>query len=164
MQKIGKIIFIILNFIFAAPSSNEQKIKTTFIKPSWETKAESRKDMMDRTLQVTHKMYSQVVVEYDEYQRELLLIDNAAVKVAFEYFDDDGNGVVSKIEMMKFTEKDLAKNEFQTDFKIIGSNDFMLIYLSRYWYFIDQDNNGTLDYFEFRKFVSDWMNIIIQVR
>ena len=115
-------------------------------------------------MKVTHKLYSRVVVEYDEYQRELLLIDNAAVKETFKYFDDDGNGVVSKIEMLKFTETDLAKKEFQSDFKIIGSNDFMLIYLSRYWYFIDQDNNGSLDYFEFRKFVSDWLNITIQVR
>ena len=164
MRKFEKMFFLLLeiNFIFAAPLS-ETEVPYSFdgMKPSWETMVESRKDMMDRTLKVTHKLYSRVVVQYDEYQRALLLIDNAAVKVAFEYFDDDGNGVVTKNEMMKFTETELAKKEFNTD--IIGSNDFMLIYLSRYWPFIDQDNSGSLDYYEFRKFVTDWMNIPIQV-
>ena len=164
MRKFEKTFFLFLeiNFIFAAPLS-EREVPYSFdgMKPSWETMAESRKDMMDRTLKVTHKLYSRVVVEYDEYQRALLLIDNAAVKVAFEYFDDDGDGVVTKNEMMKFTETDLAKKEFKTD--IIGSNDFMLIYLSRYWHFIDQDNTGSLDYYEFRKFLTDWMDIVIQV-
>ena len=159
MSKFEKMFFLFLkfNFIFAVPSSDRQ----SSVQPSWATMAESKKDMMDRTLKVMHKLYSRVVVEYDEYQRELLLMDNSAVKVAFKYFDDDGNGVVSKSEMMKFTETNLAKKEFQTD--IIASHDFMLIYLSRYWHFIDQDNSGSLDYYEFRKFLTDWINIVITV-
>ena len=163
MRKFEKMLFLFLkfNFIFSAPISDEKSYSFIGMKPSWETMAESRKDMMDRTLKVTHKLYSRVAVEYDEYERALLLIDNAAVEVAFKYFDDDGNEVVSKSELMKFTETDLAKKEFSTD--TIASNDFMLIYLSRYWSFIDQDNNGSLDYYEFRKFLTDWINIVIQV-
>ena len=71
---------------------------------------------MDRTLEITDRLYKQVVVEYDEYQRALSLIDNASVKIAFEYFDYDGNGIVTKGEMMNFTKKDpKKKRNLKTD-------------------------------------------------
>ena len=38
----------------------------------------------------------------------------------------------------------------------------MLIYLSRYWHFVDRDNNGSLDFFEFRKFWTDMTDVVVQ--
>ena len=85
-------------------------------KPNWRNLTEYKKWLMDRTLEITNRLYKQVVVEYDEYQRALSLIDNASVKIAFEYFDYDGNGIVTKGEMMNFTEKDpKKKRNLKTD-------------------------------------------------
>ena len=38
----------------------------------------------------------------------------------------------------------------------------MIIYLSRYWEFVDVDRNGSLDFFEFRKFWTDMVDVVTQ--
>ena len=38
----------------------------------------------------------------------------------------------------------------------------MIIYLTRYWKFVDGDRNGSLDFFEFRKFWTDMVDIMTQ--
>ena len=38
----------------------------------------------------------------------------------------------------------------------------MLIYLSRYWDFVDSDRNGSLDFLEFRKYWTDMIDIKTQ--
>ena len=149
-------LVFILSFVNTAPLPGQFSIG----KPTWDTKTESENDMMDRTLKVMHDLYSQIDVEYNDYQRELMRIDIGAVKIAFEFFDDDGNGVVTKNEMMKFTETNLAKRYLQID--TVASTEFMMIYVTRYWQYIDQDSNGSLDYFEFRNFFTHWIHIPIQ--
>ena len=77
--------------------------------------------MLVRTLKITDNLYKKVIVEYNEYQTELLRIDKSAFKIAFEFFDSDGNGVVTKEEMVFMTEIDPEKRNLKTD--IIASQE-----------------------------------------
>ena len=38
----------------------------------------------------------------------------------------------------------------------------MIIYLTRYWEYVDGDRNGSLDFFEFRKFWTDMTDVVTQ--
>ena len=89
-------------------------------KPTWKSLDEYKSDMLDRTLNFTYNLYKEssckrAIVGYNEYQKELLRIDNTAVKIAFEYFDVDENEIVTKNEMMIFTKKNPAKRNMKTD-------------------------------------------------
>ena len=179
-------IYILLLPVFVNAASIFQ-----YPKPTWDNLKAYRNDMTDRTLKITDNLYKRIIVEYSEYQTELLRIDNAAVKVAFEYYDKDGNGVVTKEEMLLMTEKDPEKRNLKTDtiasqeslhvdvsteniaidrsrsFKQPKINckpiqEYVLIYLSRYWDFVDGDRNGSLDFLEFRKYWTDMIDIKTQ--
>ena len=103
------------SLVYAASFNQDLQESFNTQRPSWNSLAEYKRDMMDRTLEITYNLYKRIIVEYNGYQKELLRIDNAAVKTAFEYFDDDGNGVVTKEEMMIFTERDIEKRSLKTD-------------------------------------------------
>ena len=130
--------------------------------PSWKTLDESKIDILNRALPIMHNLFARVNVDYagNDYEKEIILMDNADVKVAFKYFDHNGNGVVTKNEMMEATEKGLSRTPLRMD--IIASKKIMLIYLSRYWHFTDRDSSGSLDYFEFRNFFGNWIDIMVQ--
>ena len=103
------------SLVYAASFYQDLQESFNTQRPSWNSLAEYKRDMMDRTLEITYNLYKRIIVEYNGYQKELLRIDNAAVKTAFEYFDDDGNGVVTKKGMMIFTERDIEKRSLKTD-------------------------------------------------
>ena len=130
--------------------------------PSWKTLEESKIDMLNRALPIMHNLYARDHVDYtgNDYEKEIILMDSADVKVAFKYFDHNGNGLVTKNEMMEATEKGLSRTSLRMD--TIASEKFMLIYLSRYWHFTDRDASGSLDYFEFRNFFANWIDIMVQ--
>ena len=130
-------VLLLQSFVYAASLYQDNYNQ----KPTWKSLDEYKSDMMDRTLNFTYNLYEEYSckkVEYNEYQKELLRIDNTAVKIAFEYFDVDENEVVTKDEMMIFTKKDPEKRNMKEDYIASqeGSqlNTFILILtLVHYW-------------------------------
>ena len=122
-------------FCYTVKLFNCVTISENIPSPSWKTLGESKIDMLNRALPIMHNLYARDNVDYtgDDYEKEIILMDSADVKVAFKYFDRNENGLVTKNEMMEATEKGLSRTSLRMD--TIASEKFMLIYLSRYWHF-----------------------------
>ena len=102
----------------------------------------------------TDQVYSWIKANYNgEYQNGLEQVNDDFVKVAFKFCDVNGDGHVTKEELMN------AIKKTESDKRFITSTDFMVKYEEKYWDFVDHDNDGSLDYTEFKATWSDFAAI-----
>ena len=93
----------------------------------------------------TDQVYSWIKANYNgQYQKGLEQVNDDFVKVAFKFCDADGDGHVTKEELVS------AIKKTESDKRFITSTDFMVKYEEKYWDFFDQDNDGSLNYTEFK--------------
>ena len=106
----------------------------------------------------TDQVYSWIKANYNgEYQNGLGQVNDDFVKVAFKFCDVDGDEHVTKDELVS------AIKKTESDKRFITSTDFMVKYEEKYWDFVDHDNDGSLDYIEFKATWSDFAAIQAQM-
>ena len=122
------------------------------------TREEIMEELRGHIWKATDQVYSWIKENYNgEYQNGLEQVNDDAVKVAFTFCDVDGDGHVTKEELFN------AIKKTESDIRFITSTDFMVKYEDKYWDFVDQDNDGSLNYPEFKNAWSDFAAIQAQM-
>merc|ERR1711962_1888553 len=126
--------------------------------PAKYTREQAMQALKIQTWKATDQVYNWIKSNYDGYYQDgLAQVDEHAVKVAFKFNDENGDGKVSKEELLS------AIRKTESDIRFITNTDFINEYEKKYWDFVDRNNDDLLNYDEFKATWSDFAAIQAQM-
>jgi len=102
--------------------------------------------MMNMSWEATKQVYGWVVENYDgAYKEAMNMVDAPSVKAAFRFCDTDENGSATSDEVLQCSVSiaDWADTSDMT-------RDYLYKFGQKYWHVVDFDEDGALNYDEFR--------------